>query len=108
MAAVLSVEAAAALGGRASFARLDVRDEDGWRLGVDALLAEHGRLDILVNNAGVTGFEDDASEHGGGAHDPEHASLADWRAVHTKVCPMIVGGVLGQLTMMSAPSVLAS
>ena len=36
--------AAAALGGRASFATLDVRDEDGWRVGVDALLAEHGRL----------------------------------------------------------------
>ncbi|CAA9495654.1 MAG: 3-oxoacyl-[acyl-carrier protein] reductase [uncultured Sphingomonadaceae bacterium] len=74
--------AAAALGGEARFARLDVRDEDEWRVAVDALLAEQGRLDILVNNAGVTGFEDGASEHGGGPHDPEHASLADWRAVH--------------------------
>ena len=33
---------------------------------------------MLVNNAGVTGFED-----GPVKHDPEHASLADWRAVHT-------------------------
>jgi len=34
-------------------------------------------MDIVVNNAGVTGFE------GGPApHDPEHASLAEWRAVH--------------------------
>jgi 3(or 17)beta-hydroxysteroid dehydrogenase len=30
-----------------------------------------------VNNVGVTGFE-----HGMVAHDPEHASLSDWRAVH--------------------------
>ena len=34
-------------------------------------------VDVVVNNAGVTGFE-------GGmiAHDPEHASLDDWREVH--------------------------
>jgi NADP-dependent 3-hydroxy acid dehydrogenase YdfG len=41
------------------------------------VLDAHGRLDILVNNAGVTGFED-----GPVAHDPEHASLEAWRAVH--------------------------
>ncbi|MDQ7020074.1 MAG: SDR family oxidoreductase, partial [Robiginitomaculum sp.] len=34
-------------------------------------------LDVLVNNAGITGFE-----NGPINHDPEHASLADWRAVH--------------------------
>ncbi|OSZ72703.1 short-chain dehydrogenase [Sphingomonas sp. IBVSS1] len=63
---------AKAIGGR--FALLDVRDEAGW----DAVMAAVGALDILVNNAGITGFE------GGHAapHDPEHASLADWRAVH--------------------------
>lgn len=33
--------------------------------------------DVLVNNAGVTGFE-----QGVVAHDPENASLADWREVH--------------------------
>lgn len=33
--------------------------------------------DVVVNNAGVTGFE-----AGMVAHDPEHASLADWQAVH--------------------------
>jgi NAD(P)-dependent dehydrogenase (short-subunit alcohol dehydrogenase family) len=33
-------------------------------------------VDVVVNNAGITGFE------GGMApHDPEHAALADWRAV---------------------------
>lgn len=32
---------------------------------------------VVVNNAGVTGFERSA-----GPHDPEHASLDDWREVH--------------------------
>jgi len=34
-------------------------------------------VDVLVNNAGVTGFE-----QGMVAHDPEHATLSGWRAVH--------------------------
>jgi len=58
-------------------ALLDVRNEEDWRRVTDEIIAHHGRLDILVNNAGVTGF-DGAS----GPHDPEHASLEDWRAVH--------------------------
>lgn len=62
---------AAALG--AEFRRLDVRMEPDWQRVVGAL----ERLDVLVNNAGITGFE------GGFApHDPEHASLEDWHAVH--------------------------
>jgi NAD(P)-dependent dehydrogenase (short-subunit alcohol dehydrogenase family) len=52
---------------------LDVANEDHW-----ARLAKiFPAIDVLVNNAGITGFED-----GGGAHDPENASLEDWRAVH--------------------------
>jgi len=62
---------AQAIGGR--FALLDVRDEMAW----DRVMAEVGRLDILVNNAGITGFEGPPAPH-----DPEHASLAAWRAVH--------------------------
>lgn len=56
-----------------NFLELDVREEADW-----AALSEAVPVaDIVVNNAGVTGFE-----HGPGPHDPEHASLADWRAVH--------------------------
>ena len=69
--------AAAGLGAPARFARLDVREEAEWVQVLGRLMAEHGKLDVLVNNAGVTGFE-----HGAALHDPEHASLVDWRAVH--------------------------
>lgn len=63
--------AAAAIGCR--FERLDVGEEADWaRLAVRVPVA-----DVVVNNAGITGFE-----AGMVAHDPENASLADWRAVH--------------------------
>ncbi len=68
---------AAPIGDRARFAQLDVREEDQWQSVMDQVRARDGRLDILVNNAGVTGFEE-----GVVAHDPEHTSLSDWRAVH--------------------------
>ncbi|RZF64237.1 SDR family oxidoreductase [Sphingomonas populi] len=56
-----------------AFEPLDVREEADWlRLARIVPIA-----DVVVNNAGVTGFEAGAT-----AHDPEHASLADWRAVH--------------------------
>lgn len=61
----------------ARFLHLDVREEGDWEQAMSAVLATHGRLDILVNNAGITGFEGSTSPH-----NPEHASLADWRAVH--------------------------
>lgn len=67
---------AAALGGSASFERLDVRIETDWRRVIDGVLDLHDRLDVLVNNAGITGFEDASAPH-----DPEHAELEDWRAV---------------------------
>ena len=56
-----------------TFRRLDVASEADWA----ALAEAEPAIDVLVNNAGITGFED-----GGGPHDPEHASLTAWRAVH--------------------------
>ncbi len=55
------------------FQPLDVRDEASW---LD-LAAHVPQVDVVVNNAGITGLE-----LGNVPHDPEHASLADWRAVH--------------------------
>ena len=63
--------AAGAIG--CTFFPLDVRHEAGW-----AALAERVPVaDVVVNNAGITGLED-----GAGGHDPEHATLESWRAVH--------------------------
>jgi len=66
---------AASLAPDAAFLRLDVREEADWEGAMRAVLAR-GPLDVLVNNAGITGLES------GDAGDPEHASLAQWRAVH--------------------------
>jgi 3(or 17)beta-hydroxysteroid dehydrogenase len=55
------------------FVPLDVREEGDWL----ALARAVPVCDVVVNNAGVTGFE-----KGMVAHDPETASLEDWRAVH--------------------------
>jgi NAD(P)-dependent dehydrogenase (short-subunit alcohol dehydrogenase family) len=65
------------LGDRATYLRLDVRREDDWQRVTAHILKERGRLDVLVNNAGITGFEQGAVRH-----DPEHARLEDWHAVH--------------------------
>ena len=55
------------------FRALDVASEADWAALEDA----HPAIDVLVNNAGITGFET-----GTAPHDPETASLADWRRVH--------------------------
>lgn len=68
---------AAELGDRARYLPLDVRAEEDWQRVTRQILDEQGRLDVLVNNAGITGFE-----QGPVPHDPEHARLADWQAVH--------------------------
>lgn len=65
------------LGERATYLRLDVREEPEWRAVFERISALHGRFDILVNNAGITGFEE-----GGGPQDPENAVLSDWHRVH--------------------------
>ena len=56
-----------------AFEKLDVEREEDWL----RFAVKFPAIDVLVNNAGVTGFED-----GPVRHDPEHASLEDWRAVH--------------------------
>jgi NAD(P)-dependent dehydrogenase (short-subunit alcohol dehydrogenase family) len=68
---------AEAIGSQARYLKLDVREESDWRAATETVLAARGGLDIVVNNAGVTGFEGSTSPH-----DPENASLEDWRAVH--------------------------
>jgi NAD(P)-dependent dehydrogenase (short-subunit alcohol dehydrogenase family) len=60
----------------AAFHRLDVASEADWA----ALARAVPQADVVVNNAGVTGFEDAAGAPP--AHDPEHATLEAWRAVH--------------------------
>jgi NAD(P)-dependent dehydrogenase (short-subunit alcohol dehydrogenase family) len=72
---------AGTLGAAAQYRRLDVRRDADWQAVTDAMLAAHGRLDVLVNNAGITGFEDVGPGAVPPAHDPEHATLADWHAV---------------------------
>ncbi len=52
---------------------LNVQEEAEWV----RLAALYPVADVVVNNAGVTGFE-----QGVAPHDPENASLEDWRAVH--------------------------
>jgi NAD(P)-dependent dehydrogenase (short-subunit alcohol dehydrogenase family) len=74
-----AAELAQRLGGRASARRLDVRDELAWAALMAHVLDAHGRLDVLVNGAGTV-VPDQA-----GRHDPEHACLADWHAVHRSV-----------------------
>jgi NAD(P)-dependent dehydrogenase (short-subunit alcohol dehydrogenase family) len=64
------------LGPTHGFAKLDVAAEEDWAV-VEELVAAEGRLDVLVNNAGITGLE-----QGRAAHDPEHATIEEWRRVH--------------------------
>ncbi len=78
---------AVSLGPNASYRELDVREETEWQATIDEVVARWGRLDVLVNNAGITGLE-----AGSASHDPEHASLEDWRAVHrTNLDGMFLG-----------------
>jgi len=62
---------------RAHYLHLDVRRESDWQAALSYLEERGLALDILVNNAAITGFQE-----GAGPHDPEHATLDDWRRVH--------------------------
>ena len=48
------IATAAALGPRASFAKVNVADRADVQRWVDAAVAQFGRVDVLVNNAGIT------------------------------------------------------
>ncbi len=65
------------LGASALYEHLDVRDEAQWVEVIDGVLDRFGRLHVVVNNAGITGLDEDL-----GPHDPEHATMEAWRAVH--------------------------
>ena len=67
-----AVAATAARLGAAAI-KLDVSQEKDW----DTLYDAHPEIDVVVNNAGITGFDATSAPH-----DPEHASLEDWRRVH--------------------------
>ncbi|MBX3318200.1 MAG: SDR family oxidoreductase [Phycisphaeraceae bacterium] len=74
-------------GSRVVYQHLDVREERDWIAATDWTIATLGSLDVVVNNAGITGFgagdlDGLGPEAIAGAHDPEHASLDAWRAIH--------------------------
>lgn len=70
-------ETIGAIGERALARVLDVRIEGDWQRVVSEAADVWSGLDVLVNNAGITGFVPPM-----GPHDPEHATLEAWRAVH--------------------------
>lgn len=92
--------AANELGSSARYLHLDVREESEWQAVMTRVAEEQGGLNVLVNNAGITGFEDGYSDHG-----PEHASLAQWHAVHrTNLDGVFLGCKYAIQTMRSTAS----
>ncbi len=77
---------------------LDVREESHWERAVGGAVERFGSLDVLVNNAGITGFDPPT-----GAHDPEHASLEAWRAVHATNLDGVFLGCKHALRVMRPP-----
>lgn len=69
--------AARALGERALYRHLDVRNEAEWARLAAEMKSAYGRIDVLVNNAGIGGFVETP-----GPHDPEHLDMESWHRVH--------------------------
>lgn len=84
---------AGAIGGNASFIRLDVTDPASWQTAIDAIRERHGGLDILVNNAG-------AGSGGGIEREPleDHRRVLDinvtglWVGIRTAIPAMVARG----------------
>lgn len=95
-----AVATANAIGPAAIAHRLDVREEDDWRTVMEMIprAKDLGGLDVLVNNAGITGFDPPM-----GPHDPEHASLEAWRAVHATNLDGVFLGCRNAIRMMKPP-----
>lgn len=53
----------------------DVTDATAWTRAVSAALDAFGHIDAVINNAGLANLPE--------AQDPEHVTLAHWRAVNT-------------------------
>lgn len=97
---VLGRAVANELGSSARYLHLDVREESEWQAVMTRVAEEQGGLNVLVNNAGITGFEGGYSDHG-----PEHASLAQWHAVHrTNLDGVFLGCKYAIQTMRSTAS----
>ncbi|MEM7754192.1 MAG: SDR family oxidoreductase [Planctomycetota bacterium] len=82
---------------------LDVRNESMWIEVVGEIAQNIGRLGVLVNNAGVTGF-DGLMCDAPGPHDPEHASLDAWRAVHETNLDGVFLGCKHAISAMKPPT----
>lgn len=59
---------------RATYAQLDVTNEQQWSAVLQEIETRFGRLDILVNCAGITGID--------APQDPERIEVETWRRVH--------------------------
>jgi len=90
---------ASSIGPAAVARKLDVRVESDWERVTARTLSEFSRIDILVNNAGITGFVPPM-----GPHDPEHAALEAWRAVHATNLDGVFLGCKHAIAAMKPPN----
>lgn len=67
---------AEALGEKAFYFHLNVKNEQEWKNLSKKIVQEFGGLDVLVNNAGITGFLETS-----GPHDVEHVDFDSWSEV---------------------------